>query len=227
MTSSRWVAMAAAGLVRITQAERGKDGAMLAERVLAAAGRRQKQAADPLELGARAIRPPGGRGAWQAGRRESRGSGGRGRRTPPISFALSGGGLVAERCGRAGSSAQIVDIRRDRLDRGDLERPPHEGGLGDVGEADAGDEGALLRLDIDQALLGEAGDRLGERLPRDVRGGRRARSCRCARRVHRQADDGRTQIVVDVDRLRDPAARRSGAPQGRIGHGRRQRTDAG
>ena len=52
--------------------------------------------------------------------------------------------------------------------RRDLQRLAHEGRLGDIAHADAGDVGALLRLDRDEPLLGEAGERLRQRLARDA-----------------------------------------------------------
>jgi hypothetical protein len=61
----------------------------------------------------------------------------------------------------------VIDIARHAADRCDLQRLPHEGRVSDVAHADAGDVGTLLRLNRNEPLFGEAGERFGDRLPRN------------------------------------------------------------
>src|SRR5690606_568806 len=102
-----------------------------------------------------------------------------------------------------------------------LEGAAHERRLADVGKADAGDEGALLRLDLDQALLGETGDRLGERLTRYAEALADLGLVDAGTRRQSQRDDVAAEVVVDDDRLGDAAtgvARpgRGGVVQGNV-----------
>ena len=84
MTSSRWVAMALPAFSGIAQAERGKDGAMLAERVLAAAGASAEAGeANPLKLSPRGLDHLRDAAHGKPVEENARGSEGRGRRTPP------------------------------------------------------------------------------------------------------------------------------------------------
>ena len=138
---------------------------MLGERRRHAAGLGQEQPADAVEMRPAARRAsrrrgaaPGRRSAGGGSRRRAAGSRrSRCRRSPPPG---SGGCGAAPRSRSAG--------RRRAASAGDLglDRAPRHHPLQHVVEPDAGDVGALLRLDQHQALVGEAVDRGGHRQAR-------------------------------------------------------------
>ncbi len=108
-----------------------------------------------------------------------------------------------------------VDARGERLDGRHLEGAADERGLGDIGEADARRR-SLLRLDLEQPLLGQPGDGLGQRLARHAEAVADLGLVDALPGASVRATIAPRRIVIDRDRLGDAAARLAEAGWGRV-----------